>query len=152
VDVFSRTFLPAAAEAGLPIPTVSRHMPVFRRCVDWQDAAVLVSRCLRPGRPLLGEHLLLLTRSRLVVSQSTRVLHRTRLHLDAAVRDLGNVGWEVDPRLDAVELALTAPDGLRERFLIRFGDPQRVWHVDALLGHVFRQRRPVASRPVPHAA
>ena len=48
MDVFSRTFLPAAAEAGVAIPTVSRHMPIFRRCVESDDATVLVTRCLRP--------------------------------------------------------------------------------------------------------
>ena len=46
MDVFSRTFLPAAAEAGVAIPTVSRHMPIFRRCVEPDDATVLVTRCV----------------------------------------------------------------------------------------------------------
>ena len=45
MNVFSRTFLPAAAEAGVPIATVSRHMPIFRRCVDPDDTTVLVTRC-----------------------------------------------------------------------------------------------------------
>ena len=45
MDVFSRTFLPAAAEAGVAIPTVSRHMPIFRRCVEADDAD-------GPGHPL----------------------------------------------------------------------------------------------------
>ena len=45
MDVFSRTFLPAAAEAGVAIPTVSRHMPIFRRCVEPDDSTVLVTRC-----------------------------------------------------------------------------------------------------------
>jgi len=61
MDVFSRTFLPAAAEAGVAIPTVSRHMPVFRRCVEPDDTTVLVSRCYRPDTPLAGEFMLLLT-------------------------------------------------------------------------------------------
>jgi len=159
MDVFSRTFLPAAAEAGVAIPTVSRHMPVLRRCVESDDPAVLVTRCLRPDRPLRGEFLLLLTHRRLVVTQETRVLHRLRLHLNAELRHLHNVSWSPDPRLSAVELAATAIDGVRERFWIRTGHPKQVWHLDALLSHVFRPRlhadrvaaaaRSLAARPVP---
>ncbi len=88
MDVFSRTFLPAAAEAGVAIPTVSRHMPVFRRCVEADDTAVLVARCLHPDRPLQGEFLLVLTHRRLVVTQETRLLRRLRLHLNAELRHL----------------------------------------------------------------
>ena len=43
MDVFSRTFLPAAAEAGVAIPTVTRHMQVFRNCVSGDDATALVA-------------------------------------------------------------------------------------------------------------
>jgi hypothetical protein len=142
MDVFSRTFLPATAEAGIPMPTVSRHAPIFRRCVDPDDRAILVTRCLRPDRPLYGEHLLLLTRTRLVVTAETRMLRRIRLHLNASLPSLSHVTWSPDPRLAAVELAATASDGIRERFWIKLGDPQRVWHVDALLAHTFRPRRP----------
>jgi hypothetical protein len=35
-------------------------------------------------------------------------------------------------------LAATAIDGIRERFLIRVGDPKRVWQLDAVLNHRFR--------------
>ncbi|HET6211819.1 MAG TPA: hypothetical protein VFE14_02990 [Micromonosporaceae bacterium] len=151
MDVFSRTFLPATAEAGIPIHTVSRHMPIFRRCIEPDDAAVLVTRCLRPDRPLQGEHLLLLTQRRLVVTQETRLLRRIRLHLNAGVPELSNVSWTPDPGLAAVEVAATASDGLRERFWIKLGDPRRVWHVDALLGHVFLPRRaPYPRMPVHH--
>src|SRR5690242_12588500 len=61
MDVFSRTFLPAAAEAGVAIPTVSRHLPVVRRCVEPDETTVLVGRCLRPEAPLAGEFMLVLT-------------------------------------------------------------------------------------------
>ena len=155
MDVFSRTFLPASAEAGIPIPTVSRHMPVFRRCVDIDDPTVLVARCLRPDRPLHGEHLLLLTRRRFVVTHETRVLKRLRLHLNSPVGELDNVVWAPDPRLAAIEIAATAGDGVRERFWIKLGHPDRVWHVDALLGHVFRPappRRAPAPAPIRRAA
>jgi hypothetical protein len=149
VDVFSRTFLPAAAEAGVAIPTVSRHLPVFRRCVAADDATALVAKCLRPESPMQGEYVLLLTYKRLVVTHETRVLHRLRLHLNTEIGHLGNVTWNPDPRLSAVELAATAVDGVRERFLIRVGHSKQVWHLDALLSHVFKPR---AHRPLATAA
>jgi hypothetical protein len=141
MDVFSRTFLPAAAEAGVPIPTVSRHMPILRRCVDPDDAAVLVTRCMNPDRPMAGDFLLLLTYRRLVVTHQTRVLHRLRLHLNANLRHLSDVTWNPDLRQSVVEVAATAVDGVRERFLMRLAEPEQVWHFDELLKHVFRERR-----------
>ncbi|MFF0470474.1 hypothetical protein [Micromonospora zamorensis] len=140
MDVFSRTFLPAAAEAGLAVQTVSRHMPVFRRCVGSGDATILVTRCSRPDRPVTGDYLLLLTHRRLVVTQQTRLLHRLRLHLNTELRELSNVTWSPDPRLQSVEMAATAIDGIRERFLIRTSHPKQVWQLDALLNHAFRTR------------
>ncbi|MFD0783764.1 hypothetical protein ACFQZ8_07540 [Micromonospora azadirachtae] len=149
MDVFSRTFLPAAAEAGLAVQTVGRHMPVFRRCVGSGDATILVSRCSRPERPAGGEYLLLLTHRRLVVTQQTRVLHRLRLHLNTELRELSNVTWSPDPRTHSVELAATAIDGIRERFLIRNNDPKQMWQLDTLLNHAFRTRlRPAQERIV----
>jgi hypothetical protein len=138
MDAFSRTFLPAAAEAGLAVATVSRHMPVFRRCVEARDTAVLVTRCNRPDKSVQGDYLLLLTHRRLVVTQQTRMLHRLRLHLNAELRHLSNVTWNPDPRHSSVELAATAVDGIRERFLIRTAHPKQVWHLDVLLGQAFR--------------
>jgi hypothetical protein len=154
MDVFSRTFLPAAAEAGVAMPTISRHMSVFRRCVAADDATALVARCLRPESPMKGEYMLLLTYKRLVVTHESRVLHRLRLHLNTEIGHLGNVTWNPDPRLSAVELAATAVDGVRERFWIRVGQPKQVWHLDALLSHVFkpRQRPLVAVAAAPSAA
>ncbi|MER7461072.1 hypothetical protein [Micromonospora sp. NPDC126480] len=140
MDVFSRTFLPAAAEAGLATQTATRHMPVFRRCVGSGDATILVTRCSRPDRSTTGEYLLLLTHRRLVVTQQTRVLHRLRLHLNTELRELSNVTWSPDPRLHSIELAATAIDGVRERFLIRARHPKQVWQLDALLNHAFRTR------------
>ena len=57
-------------------------MPIFRRCVEPDDATVLVSRCFRPEAPMAGEFMLLLTYRRLVVTQETKVFHRLRLHLN----------------------------------------------------------------------
>ncbi len=140
MDVFSRTFLPATAEAGLPMATVTRHMHVMRRCVEPDDGALLVTRCTRPDRPLGREYLMVLTYRRLVVTQETRVLHQLRLHLNTELRHLGNVVWHPDQRLSAVEFAATAVDGVRERFLIKVAQPKQVWHLDALLSHVFKPR------------
>lgn len=152
MDVFTRTFLPAASEAGVAIPTVSRHLPVFRRCVAPDDPAALVARCARPDQLLHGEFLLLLTHRRLVVTRQTRLLRRLRLHLNTELRHLHNVSWNPDPRLAAVELAATAMDGVRERFWIRVGHPKQVWHLDALLSHVFRPRTATERPPVRPAA
>ncbi|GAA3746354.1 hypothetical protein ACIBP4_00245 [Micromonospora maritima] len=140
MDVFSRTFLPAAAETGLATQTVTRHMPVFRRCVGSGDATILVTRCSRPDHPVGGEYLMLLTHRRLVVTRQTRVLHRLRLHLNTELRELSNVTWSPDPRAHSLELAATAIDGVRERFLIRTHHPKQVWQLDALLNHAFRTR------------
>jgi hypothetical protein len=145
MDVFSRTFLPAAAEAGVGIPTVSRHMPVLRRCVESDDTTVLVSRCVRPEAPLAGEFILLLTYRRLVVTHETKVLHRLRLHLNADLRHLSNVTWTPDVSHAVIEVAATAVDGVRERFRLRLTDPDAVWHFDTLLDHVFRAPRTAAG-------
>jgi hypothetical protein len=138
MDVFSRTFLPAASEAGVTLPTVSRHMPILRRCVDPDDATALVSRCVSPDRPIAGEFLLVLTYRRLVITSETRLLRRLRLHLNANLRHLSNVTWNVDLRASAVEVAATAVDGVRERFRIRSTESKMLWQVDSQLKHVFR--------------
>jgi hypothetical protein len=140
MDVFDRTFLPAAAETGLAVQTVSRHMPVFRRCVRADDATILVTRCTRPERPVSGEYLLLMTYQRLVVTRQSPLLHRLHLHLNTELRYLSNVTWNPDPRLQRVELAVTVIDGVRERFLIRTESPKQAWQIDTLLDHAFRSR------------
>ena len=140
MDVFTRTFLPAAAEAGVVASTVGRHLPIFRRCVESDDATVLVSRCGRPASSTQGEFLLLLTYRRLVVTQETRVLRRLRLHLNTDLRHLSNVTWQADSRSAVLELAVTAVDGVRERFRIKVDHPRQVWHLDASLTNVFRSR------------
>lgn len=139
MDVFSRTILPAAAEAGIAIPTVSRHMPILRRCVDPDDPTILVTRCLRPEATMTGDFLLLLTRRRLVVTRQSPVLRRLRLHLNTDLRHLSGVTWNLDLRQPSVEIAATAVDGIRERFHIRLSDPARVLQIDGLFHHVFRE-------------
>jgi hypothetical protein len=148
MDVFSRTFLPAAAEAGVAIPTVSRHMPIFRRCVEPDDATVLVRRCIRPDAPMAGDFLMLLTHRRLVVTRETRLLHRLGLHLNTNLRHLSNVTWSSDLRDSAVEISATAVDGVRERFRTRLGHPEQVWHFDALLKQAFSGRRDVSPAAI----
>jgi hypothetical protein len=139
MDVFSRTFLPAAAEGGVALPAVSRHLPIFRRCVEADDTTVLVSRCA-------GDFILVLTSRRLVVTRESRFLHRLHLHLNADLRHLSNVTWNADARRGTVELAADAVDGVRERFLLRVPRPGQVWDLDELLQRVFRSRVGAATR------
>ncbi|WP_422772364.1 hypothetical protein ACN28C_04775 [Plantactinospora sp. WMMC1484] len=146
MDVFFRTFLPAAAETGVAGPTVSRHLPLLRNCVPAGEVTVLVTRCIRPAESAQGGYLLLLTTRRLVVTQQSRLLHRLRLHLNTELRHLSNVSWNPDPRASMVELAATAVDGVRERFLIRAGRPSQLWQLDALFGQLFRPKRVARSR------
>jgi hypothetical protein len=152
MDVFSRTFLAAASEAGMSTPTVTRHMRIFSRCVEPDDTVVLVTRAQRSDRPHGPEFILLLTNRRFVATQESRVMHRLRLHLNAELRHLANVTWHSDPRLSAIELAATAIDGIRERFWIRAGRPRQMWHLDALFSHLFRRRviAPKAGDPAPY--
>ncbi|WP_233604147.1 hypothetical protein [Micromonospora sp. HM5-17] len=149
MDVFVRTLLPAAAETGVAGLTVSRHLPILRNCVQAADAAVLVARCIRPEQPA-HSYLLLLTTRRLVVTQQSRVLQRLRLHLNTELRHLSNVTWTPDPRTSLLELAATAVDGVRERFMIRVDRPSQMWQLDALFNHVFRPRM-VAPSTAPAA-
>jgi hypothetical protein len=132
MDVFLSTFHPAA-EAAAALPAANRHLPIFRSCVDADDPAVLVARCVRPGAPLSGDWLLLLTGRRLVVTQETRPLHRLRLHLNANLRHLSNVSWRLDLSKPGIELSVTAIDGVRERFRMRLGDSDTVWRAESLL-------------------
>jgi hypothetical protein len=136
MDLFARTFLLAATDAGLDMPTINRHLPVFRRCLGG-DSILLVSRCTRADRPLSGEHLLVLSRNRLVVTHETRLVHKLRLHLDAPLHELADVRWTPDPMLTSVELSATAIDGIRERFTLKVRHPGLIWQLDETLGDLF---------------
>jgi hypothetical protein len=138
MDPFDRTFLSAANVAGLSMASISRQIPLFRRCVGPGQTVLLLTHASRLDRPLSGEHLLVLTRERLVVTGEGRLFHRPHLHLDAAVADLRNVVWIADTRLTSIELSATAPDGFRGRFLIKVRSPGALWHLEAALGYVFR--------------
>jgi hypothetical protein len=139
MDLFARTFLPAAADAGLPMPTIGRHLALFRRCVGATNAVLAVGRCLRADRPLAGQHLLVLSRDRLVVTHESRVVHRIRLHLNAPVEELSGISWRRATR-GSLEFAATAIDGVRERFLIQARHPLAVALLEATFNDVFHRR------------
>jgi hypothetical protein len=141
MDVFSRTFHPAAADSGVTTALATRHLPIFRRCVEPEDSTLLVTRCALPDAPLPGDFLMLLTHRRLVVTRETRVLRRLRLHLNTTLSQLAHVAWSTDPRDGTMELSATAVDGVRERFRVRTAEPDHVWQLDALLKQVFTERR-----------
>jgi hypothetical protein len=135
MDLFARTFLPAATDAGLDMPAISRHLPVFRRCLG-ADAVLLVTRCTRQDRPL-AEYVLALTRHRLVILHESRVVHRVRLHLDAPLHELADVTWAADPTGTVLELSATAIDGIRERFTLRPSRLDALAQLDARLVMAF---------------
>jgi hypothetical protein len=141
--VFDRTFQIAAAEDGLPLDALARHVPIFRRTVGANQTVLLVARCGSLNQPNAADHLIVITRDRVVITSESHPLHRARLHLNAAVAALLNVRWQPDAGLTAVEFAATALDGVRERFLIEARDSAGVSRVDAVLGYVFR---PAGSR------
>ncbi|MGH3738645.1 MAG: hypothetical protein ACRDT6_24030 [Micromonosporaceae bacterium] len=136
MDEFSRTLLPAAAESGLSLTTLSRHTPVLRRNVPDDDPVQMAARAVRAERPGSGEHVVMLTGSRVVATRETRVLRRIKPHLDVAVASLVNVTWVPDPRGSAVELAFTVGQ-TRHRFLINAPDRHQVWRLDAVFGQTF---------------
>ena len=137
MDVFFRTFLPAAAGAGVTAPAVSRHLSVLRRCVAASDATLIATRCTRAGAPARGDYLFLLTGRRLVVTHRSRLRRRLRLHLNAELRHLSNVTWSPDPHRGTIEVAITAIDGVRERFILRVGQQSPPGQLEALLAYAF---------------
>ena len=144
MSTFTRTFLPAAADAGLDIGTIGRHLPVFRRCVG-SDAVVLVARCTRADRPYCGAYVLTLTRHRLVITRESRVVHRLRLHLDAPLSELSDVTWAADPTGTILLFSATAIDGVRERFAIRLRHRGSYEQLDRTLARIFgNPARPLA--------
>ncbi len=74
----------------------------------------------------------------MIVTSESRFLHRPRIHLDAAVTTLRNVVWTADQLLTSIEFSATAPDGARERFIVKVRKPGMIWHLEAALGYVFR--------------
>jgi hypothetical protein len=129
MDVLSRTFV------------ADRHMAVLRHCVERDESAVLLAKCVCPDRPMAGEFLMLLTRRRLVITQRTRVLQRMRLHLNAELRHLSNVTVGADERQATLEIGVTAVDGVRERFTVRLPSPEEVQPMADACRDAFTGRR-----------
>ncbi len=138
MDLFARTYLPAAIDAGLTLPAVLRHLDPIRRCLGGQDAVLLVGRCDRPRRRWSGEYLLAVTRNRLVLLRRGVLRRQARVHLDTPIHELSDVHWAPEPGQARVQLTATAADGVPERFLIRARNSRSVGQLDAALGHVFR--------------
>ena len=143
LDGFSKSLLPKAAGSGIPISTVNRHLPIMRSCVGTRDTALVVARCSRTHRPIgrtTGTNLLLLTKTRLVITTESPVLHRLRLYLNANLHHLADVTWTPEPSKRAVHLAATIVDGVREHFWVELGDAEQVIRMDGLLRESFRDR------------
>ncbi|WP_432833732.1 hypothetical protein [Dactylosporangium sp. CA-092794] len=135
LDTFSRTFLPATALAKLPGGTVARHVPVLRSCAGNRDAVAVVARCTtRSGR----RNVLMLTRSRLVVTCESGLLRRVGLHLNADLHQLADVTWTPEPGRAGLQLGLTAIDGVRENLWVRPGSAAEMWRLDEALRQAFR--------------
>ncbi|GAA2368938.1 hypothetical protein [Dactylosporangium salmoneum] len=151
LDTFSRTFLPATALAKLSRGTIARHVGVLRRCAGDRGAVAVLARCGRRS-------VLMLTRSRLVVTTETGLLRRVGLHLNAELHQVADVTWTPEPDRAGIQLGLTAIDGVRENFWVRLGSTAEMWRLDEALKQAFRTpwgviepARPIA-RPAPVAA
>jgi hypothetical protein len=136
-DQFANTIAPAAAESGVEIPSVSRHIPIFRRCVGQRDTPVLVARCRGTNAGTRHHQVMMLTRRRLVVTAESGLLRRLRLHLNSELRHLADVTWTPEPALGGIRLAATAVDGVREHFWVEAGTSDRVGRLDAVLRQLF---------------
>lgn len=153
MDLFSRTMLACSAEAGLTTTALSRHVPFLRRNIRAGDQVSLLSRCVGSDGLGSGDHVLMLTGERLVVTRQSRLLGRVRLCLDAPVAAIENLRWSADPAGPGVELNFTVLEGPgaaephRWHFWLPAGHAKRVWRVDALLARAFRRPKAVA-RPV----
>jgi hypothetical protein len=147
LDPFSRTFLPAVQAARIPLGTANRHVDVLRRCAGNRDQVALLALCHRSHQPLARGrqgHLLMLTRQRLVVTFSP-VLRKLRLCLNAELHQLADVTWTPEPAERAMQLAVTAIDGVREHFWIRLACDSQLARLDEVLTEAFRGPR-VAPR------
>ncbi|WP_205324385.1 hypothetical protein [Glycomyces sp. YM15] len=152
MDLFSRTMLACSAEAGLTTTALTRHVPLLRRNIGPGDQVSLLSRCVGSDGLGSGDHVLMLTGERLVVTRQSRLLGRVRLCLDAPVAAIENLRWSADPSGPGVELNFTVLEGPgstephRWHFWLPATHAKRVWRIDALLARAFR--RPKAdSRP-----
>jgi hypothetical protein len=116
----------------------------------------LLSRCVGSDGLGSGDHVLMLTGERMVVTRQSRLLGRVRLCLDAPVAAIENLRWSADPAGPGVELNFTVLEGpgasepRRWHFWLPAAHAKRVWRIDALLACAFR--RPKAdARPADEA-
>lgn len=150
MDPFSRTMLACSAEAGLTTTALSRHVPLLRRNVRPGDQVSLLGRCVGSDGLGSGDHVLMLTGERIVVTRQSRLLGRVRLCLDAPVSAVENLRWSADPAGPGVELNFTvmegpgAADPHRWHFWLPASHAKRVWRIDALLARAFRRPKAVA--------
>jgi hypothetical protein len=141
-DSFSRSFQPAATAAQIPVTTANRHAAVLRRCAGTRDRVTVVAPCYSSNQPFgrgRPSKLLMVTSRRLVVTSQSPLLRRLTLHLNAELDQLTDVTWTVEPDQNAVELALTAMDGVREHFWIRLADAEQLRRLNETLTLVFRR-------------
>ncbi len=145
MDLFSRTMLACSAEAGLTSTSLSRHVSLLRRNIRSADQVALLSRCVGSDGLGSGDHILMLTGERMVVTRQSRLLGRVRLCLDAPVAAIENLRWSADPAGPGVELNFTVLEGPgatephRWHFWLPATHAKRVWRVDALLARAFRR-------------
>ncbi|MEU5154502.1 hypothetical protein [Glycomyces sp. NPDC021274] len=156
MDLFSRTMLACSAEAGLTSTALTRHVSLLRRNIGSGDQVSLLSRCVGSDGLGSGDHVLMLTGERMVVTRQSRLLGRVRLCLDAPVAAIENLRWSADPAGPGVELNFTVLEGPgatephRWHFWLPATHAKRVWRIDALLARAFRRpkadARPAADR------
>ncbi len=148
-DAFSRTYVPAAAEAQIPTATANRHATVLRRCAGTRDSVTVVAPCFRSNRPLgrfRSTNLIMVTTRRLVITSESPVLRRLQLHLNAELSQLADVTWTAEPDGTVMQLALTAMDGVREHFWLRMGSREQLQRLNDALTRVFRRPTPAKRR------
>jgi hypothetical protein len=149
-DAFSRTYLPAAAEAQIPLATANRHAAVLRRCAGTRDSVTVVAPCSQANRRLgrfRTSSMVMITTRRLVITTQSPILRRLHLHLNAELSQLADVTWTADPDGTVMHLALTAMDGIREHFWLRLGSADQLQCLNEALTRVFR-RAPVPRKRV----
>lgn len=137
MDQFSRTLLPAAAEAGLSTVTVARHAPLIRRSVGRGDTVLLVARCHHLGRTTHHDLLLALTPRRMVVTEETRLFGRVRRCLNLPLSDLRAAHWQSQDRPNLADLALYT-HATSYHLRVRLAHAGQAEQITALLTHAVR--------------
>ncbi|MFF5230475.1 hypothetical protein [Dactylosporangium sp. NPDC000521] len=135
LDTFTCTFLPATALAKLSPATIRRHVQVLRGCAGDRDAVAVVARCTsRASR----NSVLMLTRSRLVITTESPLLRRVSLHLNTDLHSLADVTWTPEPTRSGIQLGVTAIDGVRENIWVRLTNKAEMRRLDEALKQAFR--------------